>query len=278
MENYWLIVCIVGELVLGCCLSAARLFNSEIITASLKYLYRSDGAAWRQELCADALLFVRVCTVELQRSKMKSLLKAGGFCCWRLSAVVFQKPLLWLIALVCFPYCKYQVDSDGKEHLEEELCMGATFMCNQLKCLIAAFNLFLKKEKKMNLTSDLIHMNPTKKSMMVKMICHVLCSLCGRLSGLVRADYPEPNHQVITVLCGPRRQQIRLRGSMICSWKSTPLKLKSILSERLPKDKVPCVIKRERTKCLSLCLCVDWPALCVCVCFTCAFGCVCSRY
>lgn len=40
------------------------------------------------------------------------------------------------------------------------------------------------------------------------------------------------------LLCGPCRLQTRLRGSMICSWKSTPLKSKSIRLERLPKDKV----------------------------------------
>lgn len=98
---------------------------------------------------------------------------------------------------------------------------------------------------------------------MLKVICHVLCSLCGRLSGLGGAGCSEPNHQVITVLCGPHRQQIRLGGSMICSWKSMPLKSKSILSERLPKDKVPCVTESAR---LCLCVCVCWPGLCfVCI-------------
>lgn len=103
-------------------------------------------------------------------------------------------------------------------------------------------------------------------SVTLKVICHVLCSLCGRLSGLGGAGCSELNHQVIIVLCGPRRQQIRLRGSMICSWKSTPLKLKSILSERLPKDKVSCMIE-------NTCLCVlTWPlSLCVhyvCLCMS----------
>ena len=88
---------------------------------------------------------------------------------------------------------------------------------------------------------------------MLKVICHVLCSLCGMLSGLGGAGCSEQNHQVITVLCGPHRQQIRLRGSMICSWKSTPLKSKSIHSERLPKDKVPCIIKKMP---VFLCECV----------------------
>lgn len=75
-------------------------------------------------------------------------------------------------------------------------------------------------------------------SMMLKVNCRLLCSLCGRLHGLGGSSCLELNHQVITVLCGPHRQQTRLRGSMICFSKSTPLKLKSILLEKLPKDKV----------------------------------------
>lgn len=73
---------------------------------------------------------------------------------------------------------------------------------------------------------------------MLKVNCHLLCILCGRLHGLGGSSCLELNHQVITVLCGPHRQQTRLRGSMICFSKSTPLKLKSILLEKLPKDKV----------------------------------------
>lgn len=100
----------------------------------------------------------------------------------------------------------------------------------------------------------------SSNSMMLELIYHVERSLCGRLSGLGPANCSELNHQVITVLCGPRRQQIRLRGSMICSWKSTPLKLKSILSERLPKDKVLCIIENA-----CLCVCVCWVACVLCV-------------
>ena len=110
-------------------------------------------------------------------------------------------------------------------------------------------------------------------SVMLKVICHVLCSPCGRLSGLGGAGCSELNHQVITVLCGPCRQQIRLRGSMICSWKSTPLKSKSILSERLPKDKVCCIIKKYSCLFVFVCVCVHvcWLGPCLWVCFLCPY-------
>ncbi len=48
IESDWLSVCIVGMLFLGCCESAVRLFNSEIITDVIKYLYylREDRICW----------------------------------------------------------------------------------------------------------------------------------------------------------------------------------------------------------------------------------------
>lgn len=43
---------------------------------------------------------------------------------------------------------------------------------------------------------------------------------------------------------------------MICFWKSTPLKLKSTLLEKLPKDKVLCMCEFERAA-ASVCVCVS---------------------
>lgn len=85
--------------------------------------------------------------------------------------------------------------------------------------------------------------------MMLKVICCFYVACVGDWVALVGPA--AQSHQVLTVLCGLCRQQIRLRGSMICSWKSTPLKSKSILSERLPKDKVPCIIENA---CFSVCV------------------------
>lgn len=73
---------------------------------------------------------------------------------------------------------------------------------------------------------------------MFKVICLFTWGSRARLSGLGVAECSVSKPQVITVICGPCRRQIRLRSSMICSWKSTPLKSKSILLEKLPKDKV----------------------------------------
>ena len=139
-------------------------------------------------------------------------------------------------------------------------------MCRNPFCQLT--HLFLKKWKALPPPAQR-HTHSCKTnsdSMMLKVICHVLCSLCGMLSGLGGAGCSEQDHQVITVLCGPHRQQIRLRGSMICSWKSTPLKLKSIHSERLPKDKVPCI--REKYPSFCVCVCVGvWASVCYCLLF-----------
>lgn len=102
-----------------------------------------------------------------------------------------------------------------------------------------------------------ISVRQTQTAWCSRLICRVLCSLCARLSSLSGAGPSGLNHQVITFLFGPYRQPIRLRGSMICSWKSTPLRSKSILSERLPKDKVPC--DTEDVFVLSVCLFM-WPS------------------
>lgn len=119
-----------------------------------------------------------------------------------------------------------------------------SFKCASMCCNpFESCHSFWKKWKHFHLQyRDIhIHVKQTSDSMMLKVNCHFVCILCGGLRGLGGSGCSEPNHQVITVLCGPHRQQTRLRGSMICFWKSTPLKLKSILSERLPKDKVLCV-------------------------------------
>lgn len=82
IENYWLVVCIVSALLHGCCLSVAKLFNSDIITAFLKYLYCFEGAVWRRELCADTIFCASVCTVSLPLSLKKQSyreLKRGSF-------------------------------------------------------------------------------------------------------------------------------------------------------------------------------------------------------
>lgn len=76
----------------------------------------------------------------------------------------------------------------------------------------------------------------------------------AKLCGLGGAKCSESNPPVITVICGLCRQQIRLRGCMICSWKSTPRKSKSILSEKPLKDKVLCFI--ENVVLVFVCVCM----------------------
>lgn len=78
IESDWLSVCIVSMLFLGCCESAARLFNSEIITALLKYLYCLEWALGWQNLCVEAS--VCACLYGVCMCDKKNLSEIGGVC------------------------------------------------------------------------------------------------------------------------------------------------------------------------------------------------------
>ena len=211
-----------------------------------------------------------------------------GFWQWWFKCSAISTSLYSLVVFIfcLYPACKYQSCIKKAVTKKMRIYLYAAARWNLLKCALWCYisirskcvtmccNSFascqaLWKKEKWNIFFPLsaeTHARSCKTnsdSVMLKVICHVLCSPCGRLSGLGGAGCSELNHQVITVLCGPCRQQIRLRGSMICSWKSTPLKSKSILSERLPKDKVCCIIKKNTV--VFLCVCVDLAPVFECV-------------